>query len=54
MFVNCYSDYGYCLFSVIVRHGVEAEDLGDYLSCKHDLVDSWSVSDAPEGAVVRY
>lgn len=54
MFVNCFSDYGYCIFSIPVRVGIEPEDLGIHLSEEHDLVDWWSVSDDPLGAVVRY
>ena len=54
MFVNCYNGYGLCLFSVTVKEGVRAEKLGNHIYDGHWLVDHWSVSDAPEGAVVRY
>lgn len=54
MFVNCYDGYGLCLFSVTVREGIEARSLGGHIFARHTLVDHWSVSDSPEGAVVRY
>jgi hypothetical protein len=54
MFVNCYDNYGFCLFAVRVKDGVAADDLGDYIYHEHDLVDVWKVTDRPEGAVVRY
>ncbi|KAF0219250.1 MAG: hypothetical protein FD174_2336 [Geobacteraceae bacterium] len=54
MFVNCYDGYGLCIFSVPVREGTEAEELGDHIYYENDLVDAWRVTDNPEGAVVRY
>lgn len=54
MFVNCFSDYGYCIFSIPVRIGIRPEIIGIRLSEEHDLVDWWSVSDTPLGAIVRY
>ncbi len=54
MFVNCYDTYGLCLFAVRVKEGVEADDLGSHICKEHDLIDNWHVTDAPEGAVVRY
>lgn len=54
MFVNCYDGYGICLFSVTLRDGVEARRLGNHIYNQHVLVEHWSVTDAPEGAVVRY
>lgn len=54
MFVNCYDGYGLCLFSVTVKEGVGARTLGRHISSTHRLIDHWSVTDSPEGAVVRY
>lgn len=54
MFVNCYDDYGFCLFTVRVREGVKAERLGSYISNWNELVDFWKVADYPEGAIVTY
>jgi hypothetical protein len=54
MFVNCYDGYGLCLFAVRVREGLEPDTLGEQISGEHELVDSWQVTDIPEGAVVRY
>ncbi len=54
MFVNCYDTYGLCLFAVRVKDGVEPAMLADYIYNGHDLVDTWQVTEAPEGAVVRY
>ncbi|WP_306534039.1 hypothetical protein [Geobacter sp.] len=54
MFVNCYDGYGLCLFSVTVKEGVVARTLGHHISSNHKLIDHWSVTDSPEGAVVRY
>lgn len=54
MFVNCYDWYGLCLFSVNVKEGFEADALGLTICRRHDLIDFWNVSDAPQGAVVRY
>ncbi|BBA69904.1 hypothetical protein [Geobacter sulfurreducens] len=53
MYVTCYDGYGLCLFSVTVREGVEARSLAGHIATRHALVDHWSVSDSPEGAVVR-
>lgn len=54
MFVNCYDNYGFCLFAIRVKEGVEPVELGDHIYYEHDLVDSWHVTDEPEGAVVSY
>ncbi len=54
MFVNCYDNYGLCLFAVEVREGVEPDRLADYIYYEHDLVDTWQVTEEPAGAVVRY
>lgn len=54
MYLNCYDGYGLCLFAVHVKDGVDPENLGDHLYYEHDLVDSWSASERPDGAVVRF
>ena len=54
MFVNCYDWYGLCLFSVTVKEGYEADDLGWKICSGHELIDFWNVSDAPHGAIVRF
>ncbi len=54
MFINCYNGYGLCLFSVIVKDGVEADRLADHIYYEHELIDFCHVTTAPEGAVVRY
>lgn len=54
MFVNCFDEYGRCLFSVPVREGVEAELLADHIYFQNELIDAWLIADSPQGAVVRY
>jgi hypothetical protein len=54
MYVNCYDGYGLCLFSVPVKKGTEAANLGDHIYYANELVDTWRVTDNPEGAVIRY
>lgn len=54
MFINCYDGYDFCLFSVRVREGVEAEELGDHIYTLNDLIFFWQVANEPAGAVVRY
>ncbi len=54
MFINCYDGYGLCLFSVIVKDGVQAEKLADHIYYEHELVDFCCVTSEPEGAFVRY
>ena len=54
MYVNCYDTYGLCLFAVRVKEGVEPVALADHIYYEHELVDTWHVTEEPEGAVVRY
>ena len=54
MFINCYDGYGFCLFSVRLRDGVEADRLGSLICSWQELIDFWSVADQPNGAIVRY
>ncbi len=54
MFLNCYDGYDFCLFTVRIKEGIEAESLGNFISKLNDMISFWMVSDEPEGAVVRY
>jgi hypothetical protein len=54
MFLNCYDGYDCCLFTVRIKDGIEAESLGNFIARLNDMISFWMVSDAPEGAVVRY
>lgn len=54
MFVNCYDSYGTCLFSVPAKEGVKPEELADHIYAHNEEVDTYRVTDQPEGAVVKY